>query len=31
MVLDTQNYLRIARPLLLSVTQKAEGLQVPTN
>lgn len=29
MVLDTQDYLRIARPLLLSVTQESEGLQVP--
>lgn len=28
MVLDTQDYLRIARPLLLSVTQESEGLQV---
>ncbi|MDP9529257.1 YbaK/prolyl-tRNA synthetase associated domain-containing protein [Pseudomonas protegens] len=30
MVLDTQDYLRIARPLLLSVTQETEGVQVPT-
>lgn len=31
MVLDTQDYLRIARPLLLSVTQETEGVQVPTS
>ncbi|BAQ83064.1 YbaK/prolyl-tRNA synthetase associated domain-containing protein [Pseudomonas sp. St29] len=31
MVLDTQDYLRIARPLLLSVTQETEGVQAPTS